>query len=518
MKTSSMKIILGLLLCLFAAGSFAQQTITMNSSTNGSTVNLTSCSATLYDSGGPNGNYGTNESYRITVCVPNGFPMELDVTMVTEGQQYNYYDYLSIYEGTGTSGTLVANRIGSQSSGTTFTASYSLNSSCATFVWTTDGSVTYSGFEIQISCGIECQDYTVSITPEAQYDATEEAYLGCSGSTVSALVNFPNNNQNYQQTIANTNFSWSVLNSNGTQVFEGLGMNELSEPLAPGAYFYTLTTTDMNGCQVVSNTVTVYISVPPTFTGTNVTPSICSGDAAALVGVVNPPEEWEMTIEEVNYEQHCFDDDHVDEEQVSCFTYAAFPGQFITSATDIESIGMRMEHSYMGDLDIYIQCPNGQRMTLFTQACGGTYFGEAVDYDDTGRSCNDGDQWVGVGYDYYWTHGNNRGLMSANCSGVSILPAGDYQPVGSFSDLVGCPINGEWCVIFVDNIGIDDGTVFQTELHFADHIIPAEENRISFQNTYDMSETSQDLTWNGDDVFQDMTASTISTPGIPGQH
>lgn len=518
MKTSSMKIILGLLLCLFAAGSFAQQTITMNSSTNGSTVNLTGCSAMLYDSGGPNGEYGNNESYRITVCVPSGYPMELNVTMQTESNQYADRDYLSIYQGTGTTGTLIANRIGTESYGTTFTETYSVNSSCATFVWTTDGSVTYPGFEIEIRCAIPCQDYTVSITPEAQYDATEEAYLGCSGSTVSALVNFPNNNQNYQQTIANTNFSWSVLNSNGTQVFEGLGMNELSEPLAPGAYFYTLTTTDMNGCQVVSNTITVYISVPPTFTGTNVTPSICSGDAAALVGVVNQPDEWEMTIEEVNYEQHCFDDDHVDEEQVSCFTYAAFPGQFITSATDIESIGMRMEHSYMGDLDIYIQCPNGQRMTLFTQACGGTYFGEAVDYDDEGRSCNDGDQWVGVGYDYYWTHGNNRGLMSANCSGVSILPAGDYQPVGSFSDLVGCPINGEWCVIFVDNIGIDDGTVFQTELHFADHIVPAEENRISFQNTYDMSETSQDLTWNGDDVFQDMTASTISTPGIPGQH
>ncbi len=506
MKTSSIKIILALLLCLFAAGSFAQQEIIMNSN---QTVNMTSCSATLYDSGGPNGSYSSNESYRVTVCVPSGYPMELNVSLNTESS----FDELTIYEGSGTTGTIVANEIsGSQ------TLSYTLSSSCATFVWYSDGSVTRSGFEIQIGCAMPCQDYTVSITPEAEYDATEEAYLGCSGSTVSALVNFPNNNQNYQQTIANTNFSWSVLNSSGTQIFEGLGMDELSEPLAPGAYFYTLTTTDMNGCSVVSNTVTVYISLPPTFTGTTVTPSICSGDAAALVGVVNPPEEWEMTIEEVNYEQHCFDDDHVDEEQFSCFTYAAFPGQSITSATDIESIGMRIEHSFMGDLDIYIQCPNGQRMTLFTQACGGTYFGEAVDYDDAGRSCNDGDQWVGVGYDYYWTHGNNRGLMSANCSGVSILPAGDYQPVGSFSDLVGCPINGEWCVIFVDNIGIDDGTVFQTELHFADHIIPAEENRISFQNTYDMSETSQDLTWNGDDVFQDMTASTISTPGIPGQH
>lgn len=520
MKTSSMKIILGLLLCLFAAGSFAQQTITMNSSTNGSTVNLTSCSATLYDSGGPNGNYGTNESYRITVCVPNGFPMELDVTMVTEGQQYNYYDYLSIYEGTGTNGTLVANRIGSQSSGDTFTASYSLNSSCATFVWATDGSVTYSGFEIQISCGIECQDYTVSITPEAQYDATEEAYLGCSGSTVSAVVNFPNNNQNYQQTIANTNFSWSVLNSNGTQVFEGLGMNELSEPLAPGAYFYTLTTTDMNGCQVVSNTVTVYISVPPTFAGTTVTPEICPGDAAEIVGVVNQPAEWEMTIEEYNYEQHCFDDDHINEEQTSCFSYAAFPGQYIQSASDIESIGMQIEHSWMNDLQILLQCPNGQRISLFNRGCGGGYFGQAVDYDTQGtNSCNDGPQWVGVGYDYYWTMSDNRGLMTANCPGSSTpLPSGYYQPVGSFEDLVGCPINGEWCVIFIDNLSIDDGTVFQTELHFADHIIPAEENRISFQNTYDISETSQDLTWGGENIFQDNVASTTATPTEPGEH
>ena len=245
MKTSSIKIILGLLLCLFAFSAFAQQTIIMNSSTNGSTVNLTSCSATLYDSGGPNGNYGTNENYTITVCVPNGYPMELDVTMVTEGQQYSYYDYLTIYEGSGTSGTIVANRIGSQSSGDTFTATYSLNSSCATFVWTTDASVTYGGFAIQIGCGIECQAYTVSIAPEAQYDANEGAYLGCSGGTVSAIVNFPNNNQNYQQTIDNTNFSWNVLNSNGTQIFEGLGLNELSEPLAPGAYFFTLTTTDL---------------------------------------------------------------------------------------------------------------------------------------------------------------------------------------------------------------------------------------------------------------------------------
>jgi len=515
-----MKIILGLLFCLFAVGAFAQQTIIMNSSTNGSTVEMTGCSAMLYDSGGPNGEYANNESYRITVCVPSGYPMELNVTMQTESNEYTDRDYLSIYQGTGTTGTLIANRIGTESYGTTFTETYTINSSCATFVWTTDGSVTYPGFEIEIRCAIPCQDYNVAITPQARYDATEEAYLGCSGSTVSAMVNFPNNNVNYEQTIANTDFSWNVLNSSGTQIFAGLGMNELSEELAPGAYFYTLTTTDMNGCQVVSNTVTVYISVPPTFAGTTVTPEICPGDAAEIVGVVNQPAEWEMTIEEVNPEQHCFDDDHYNEEQVSCFTYAAFPGQTITSASDIESIGMRMEHSYMGDLDIYIQCPNGQRVNLFHQACYGGFFGEAVDTHTMGtNSCSDGPNYVGVGYDYYWTASNNRGLMSANCpSSDNPLPAGDYQPVESFDRLVGCPINGEWCVIFIDHLRQDDGTVFQTELHFAPTIIPAEENRISFQNTYDISETSHDLTWSGDNIFQDTVASTIATPEAPGQH
>jgi gliding motility-associated-like protein len=470
---------------------------------NGSTI--TTCNATLYDSGGATGNYSSNEDYSVTFCGTGGAPIIVDVVSFRSES----IDHLRIFNGSTATGTQLADLSGTGGAGN----EYEATGNCVTITWHSDYSVEYAGFELTIRCGFPCQDYTVNITPEAVYDATEEAYLGCSGGIVSAELNFLHNNENYEQTIDNTNFSWTAVSDQGTQTFAGLGMNELSEPLAPGAYFFTLTTTDANRCQVISNTVTVYISVPPTFDGTTITSIVCPGEDVVLTGVVNPPDEWQMTIQEVNYEQHCFDDDHIDEEQLSCFTYAAFPGQTIQSANDIESIGMRMEHSYMGDLDIYIQCPNGQRMTLFTQACGGTYFGEAVDYDDNGRSCNDGDQWVGVGYDYYWTHGNNRGLMSANCSGVSILPAGDYQPVGSFSDLVGCPINGEWCVIFVDNMGIDDGTVFQTELHFADYIIPAEDNIISFQNTY-----GDDLLWDGEAIqTEGNAANNISNPTTPGQ-
>jgi gliding motility-associated-like protein len=475
------------------------------------TAPITTCNATLYDSGGPDGNYSASENYTVTFCGGDGVPnMVVDVVELrTESVSF---DYLKIYDGSGTGGTLLATLGGSSLP----PDEIETTSNCVTIQWHSDGSVQYAGFRLDIRCGFPCQDYTVTITPDAEYDATEDAFLGCSGGLVSASVVFLHNNESYEQTIDNTNFSWTALNSNGTQVFAGLGLNELTEPLAPGAYFYTLTTTDINRCQVVSNTVTVYISVPPTFEGTTITSEVCPGEDVELIGVVNPPPEWQMTIQEVNYEQHCFDDAHEDQEQVSCFYYTEFaPGQTIQSADQIESIGMRMEHSYMGDLDILIQCPNGNRVTLFHQACSGGYFGEAVDYDDVGvNSCLDGDQWVGVGYDYYWTMSNNRGLMSANCPNYSNpLPSGNYQPVDNFSNLVGCPINGEWCVIFIDYLGADDGTVFQTELHFAEGLIPDTSNVISFQNTY-----GDEMQWGGDAVQTDgNSANNIANPTTPGQ-
>ena len=483
------------------------QTYNLDGTTNGRTI--TTCSATLYDSGGADGNYSASENYTITFCGEANAPMVVTVEALrTESVSF---DYLRIYDGPNTGSTLLATLGGSNVPAEEIES----NGNCITISWHSDGSVQYAGFQLSIRCGFPCQDYTVTITPEAQYDAAEDAYLGCSGGMVSARLEFPHNNENYEQTIDNTMFSWSALNNNGTQVFAGYGLNVLEEPLAPGAYFYTLTATDANRCQVVSNTVTVYISVPPTFTGTTITPEVCPGAEATLTGVLNPPDEWEMTIQEVNYEQHCFDDEHEDQEQISCFYYAEFaPGQTIQSASDIESIGMRMEHSYMGDLDILIQCPSGQRVTLFHQACSGGYFGEAVDYDDVGRnSCLDGPEWVGVGYDYYWTMSNNRGLMSANCpSSSNPLPAGNYQPVDNFSNLVGCPINGEWCVIFIDYLGADDGTVFQTELHFADYLIPAPENIISFQNTYD-----DEMWWEGEGSNDGFSVNNIGVPTIPGE-
>ncbi|MBQ1605915.1 MAG: hypothetical protein II088_03800, partial [Bacteroidales bacterium] len=233
------------------------------------TVNMTGCSATLYDSGGASGDYSSYEDYTVTVCVPTGYPMELDVTMNTESTSF---DYLYIYEGTSTTGTTIANRIG----GSNFSESYSINSSCATFVWHTDGSVVRSGFEIQISCGMECQDFTLVPDITARWNATEERYEACSNDDLGIAAHgvFPNNDapMGYHQSDENLTWTWSWVDVNGRHEYGGVGANSLDADIEPGAYYINLSATDINGCTYIyPESFLVVISLPPTFTGTTVT-------------------------------------------------------------------------------------------------------------------------------------------------------------------------------------------------------------------------------------------------------
>ena len=503
--TSKMACIM-LISILMGFSAFSQEIILMNSSTNDSTINLTGCSALLYDSGGPDGNYGNGENYSVTICIPDGYPMLISVTINTESSSY---DYLTIYEGTSTSGTPIAYRLGG--SLVLDPNSFLLSTSCATFVWHSDESANRSGFEIEINCQI-CQDYTVAIVSDAQYDDDDNYYFGCSGASFSAQIDFPHNNETYEQTIENTSFLWYVFDNKSIQSYEGMGLDELTDSLDPGAYAIRLTTTDANRCTVVSEDVYFNISVPPTFVGTTASSDVYLGTEVSLIGVVNPIESRPSEIHDVyNNEQICLVDNTYLEWSI-CLSVTDFtPGQSIQSETDIESIGMQIEHSWMGELDIIIQCPNGQSMTLFNRSCRDGYFGEPIDYDEVGvNSSCDGPEWVGIGYDYYWTPENNNGLMSANCPGTSIpLPAGNYQPVDSFSNLIGCPLNGEWCILIWDELDIDDGTVFRTEIHFSDNITPAP----SFQNTF-----GNEMWWEGEALqYEGMRANNIAIPTTLGQ-
>ena len=113
--------------------------------TNGITTNT--CATTFFDSGGTSASYGNNE-YRVHTICPDvsGSFIQVDFTSfdVESG-----YDFLYVYEGTSTGGTL----IGQYHNGnipTTITATDSTG--CLTFLFDSDGSVVDPGWEADISC------------------------------------------------------------------------------------------------------------------------------------------------------------------------------------------------------------------------------------------------------------------------------------------------------------------------------------------------------------------------------
>lgn len=111
------------------------------------TDTLYMCGGTIYDDGGLTGSYSTSQdSYIILRPDTSNMLVSVSGTSYTEGS----WDYLTIYDGIGTSGTELWSDYGSSSS-QSFGPIESL-SGPLTIAFHSDGSITYDGFVINVSC------------------------------------------------------------------------------------------------------------------------------------------------------------------------------------------------------------------------------------------------------------------------------------------------------------------------------------------------------------------------------
>ena len=104
---------------------------------------------------------------------------------------------------------------------------------------------------------------------------------------------------------------------------------------------------------------------------------------------------------------------------------------------------------------------------------GGTYLGHPI---------NNNIGAPGTGEEYCWsstlnTFGDFPTEFAANnfvvltsppsaSAGNSMNWNGIYAPEQSFINLVGCPLNGDWSITVRDNLGIDDGYIFEWSILF----------------------------------------------------
>jgi PKD repeat protein len=194
---------------------------------NMSNGTITTCTGNFYDSGGSAGSYQNNENFTETFypSTPGSMVRFIFNSFSTESG----YDYLRIYNGTSTSATLIGTYNGTTGPGTV-TASNA--SGALTFNFTSDVSVTSTGWSATISC------YNTNVPPVADF----------STSGTNPVVNTP---VTFTDLSTNLPTSWLWTFSPSTITYLGATSATSQNPQvqfnAAGTYTVSLTATNAYG-------------------------------------------------------------------------------------------------------------------------------------------------------------------------------------------------------------------------------------------------------------------------------
>lgn len=465
------------LLLLFALPLLISQSYSM---ANG--LIITDCTGTLYDDGGAAGNYGNNLNLVTTICSDGGGGSHIRLSF--SGVLLNPGDELCFYDGPDINAPLLICASDYPPGEPFIVQSTAVNvNGCLTVVLQTNGSGNAAGFAAVISCVASCQTvlaHLVSTNPLAVPVDTgwmdicpkERVFLTGEGL-------YPQNGFKYNQSDLTTKFEWNF--GDGGIAY---GPNASHRYDQPGGYYIQLFLTDIQGCRSTNLlNQRVRVAPRPHFDLTSVLdPTICAGDTLQLGASVNTgagstlavtPTGASFAVEGSRSDSLAIPDGTGVPYQTSIYLTAFSPGQVLTSGSDLESVCVNMEHSWIRDLEIKLTCPNGQSAILHNfggQTGSEVFLGEPNDLDGFNPV-------PGLGYDYCWkmTAANPTWLQYANTvlGGSGTLPAGDYKPFQSYNNFLGCPLNGEWVFTATDGWQIDNGFLFSWSIKFKDALYPS---------------------------------------------
>lgn len=466
-----MRILLSILVCFsFAAAGLAQTPISFSPGSNGQTFNT--CNGFIIDSGGQGGaGYSNGENTTITLCpdapgqiisvVFNLF--NLSNTDDNPLPNVTNVDYMDVYDGSSTAAPTLGTYSGNQLQGVVIHATALNATGCITLRFRSNSSGT-GMFTASVTCETPCA--TPTAAGHIVAGATPDSILVCVGDP----VQFMSTGSFAATGFTLVDYSWDFMDgsvSNGQTVTHAYD--------TPGQYRVELFVTDDNGC---GNTnlidLQVFVATIPDFTGFPGDTVLCLGESASFQ---TDPESYEVTWDGFPGSQWiddgCLPDTLLGVSQDIQIMQTGFDaGSTIQSMSDLQSICLDLEHSFMGDLVIIVECPNGQNEILHQQGGGGTQLGIPNQLDNV--DCSD-PSTEGVPFNYCFTPmatetwvdwvNNNGGFGNT-------LPAGDYMPIQPMTNLIGCPLNGIWTLTVIDNWAADDGTLFGFSINLDPSLYP----------------------------------------------
>ncbi len=438
--------------------------------TDGGTVNT--CNGTLNL-----GNYTPGQTYVFTLCSDDVSSGNTNMSVTFDSYNINN-GTLCVYDGTSTN----APQIGCNAwqSPWAVTASGANASGCLTFEYT--GNSTGDNFSGTIHCHFQCQHSELvldSTNPAFVYEDSAYYVNICEGQQISFNIHGEYSNATYSQSDATSTFTWYWSNDDS---IIGQGLTSQTHTFT-GHHGYNVRVymEDAMGCESSTMVnVRVRVSLKPSFNETSLDPTIiCPCDPVTLgsdanndgVANVEEPSWTSMPPLVVSGTTYLPDGSGVCYEtsiQVNSFE----PGQTLDDINQLNGICMNIEHSFIGDLTMYIICPNGTQVQMEAQTGGGVFLGDA----------NDNSTSPGTGYTYCispnptynGTLGDaaNAGHTVGVSQGSAVDPNDTYASYESLSALVGCPLNGQWTIRICDNWEIDDGYIFAWWLDFDPSLYP----------------------------------------------
>lgn len=521
---------------------------------------ITTCDAYIYDNGGENGNYGTGRDDWMTIHPTSGA-----VTIRFMAFDVAATDTLYVYNGTdpnndsiplmiGSLATFWVNesnviQIGDQEASATIqnpTGALTLH-----FV-SSASSATGEGFALLVSCAEPCQrinallDFANSVpTPHFDTELNDGYYYVdfCPGDTIhiAAIADYPDNDYSYHQDPTTTYFDWSFGNS-------GYGETDLYYVFNAGqGYDLTLSLREQHNGNVCYGQTPVAIRIRGSrdpFVGASLLNDVCEGteipllismDSAAniIVEPVGTTQESSLAVDSTvfipdgpNCSTQCYS---------SAVNFTAFPpNATISQASDILGVRLNIEHSFIGDINISLICPNSRSVLLMPDHNGNNAYYFGIYYEPDGSYCNASDNTQGTGWNYCWSENSSFAQINGYCYNMSnigndrsstvdsshvahgypgqpgfVQGQQYYTPYQSFSNLIGCPLNGLWQIQVCDTWGSDNGYIFSWELTLDPNLMPQDW-------TYSVDLTG--INWAGGHIVptSDSTASIMTDQ--PGEY
>jgi gliding motility-associated-like protein len=455
---------------LITVSVFSQTAIVMSSASNNQTFNT--CNGFIIDSGGQGGTgYSNGQNVTITICPDT--PGEIvsivfnfiALSNIDDNPAANVenVDYMDVYDGPSSAYPTLGTYTGNELQGVVINATALNTSGCITLRFRSN-SVGTGQFTAIATCETPCA------TPFAggiiAGGITTDSTVTCVGTP----INFTNFGSSAQMGFNIVEYKWDFMDGN-----QAFGQNVTHSFDTPGQYLVQLFVTDDNGC---GNTnlidLQVLVATIPTFIGFPGDTTLCLGESASFSIDPNTYEIlWNGFPSSVTFDDGCLPDTLLGVSQdVEIMQTGFAPGSTLQNINDVESLCFDLEHSFMGDLVILVQCPNGQTQILHQQGGGGTQLGVPVQLDNV--DCSD-PTTQGTPFTYCFTPtAPDTWVDWVNASGGFglTLPAGDYAPIDPFSNLLGCPLNGIWSLTVIDNWAADDGTLFAFDINLNPALYP----------------------------------------------